>query len=101
MVSRGSIAASFNAIWIYTPEAYPTRVRATALGFGSSMARVAGIITPFVANGLIKVNYFIPFVIYVLANILGFVAAALLPFETKGLSLPDTHFESDTTGKNE
>ena len=40
------------AVYVYTPEIYPTSVRATAMGFCSGVARVGAILTPFVAQVL-------------------------------------------------
>lgn len=101
MVCRGSIAAAFNTIWIYTPEAYPTKIRATGMGLGSSSARVAGILTPFVAKAFIEIYYFLPFLIYIAAAFSGVVASILLPVETKGRALPDSHFEKEEEKEEE
>lgn len=45
---RMFIEASYAALWTYTPEAYPTTIRATGLGVANAWSKVASIITPFV-----------------------------------------------------
>jgi len=40
----------FQAVFVYTPEVYPTSVRAAAMGFCSASSRIGGIITPFIAQ---------------------------------------------------
>ena len=39
-VARSAAMGSYTALYIYTPEAYPTRVRSIALGLNSSLARI-------------------------------------------------------------
>ena len=47
---RAFAAGVFQAVIAYTPEVYPTGVRAAAMGLHSAMARVGAMITPFVAQ---------------------------------------------------
>ena len=35
---------------MYTPEVYPTRVRALGLGMSSTVGRIGGIISPYIAQ---------------------------------------------------
>lgn len=39
-IARSAAMGSYTALYIYTPEAYPTRVRSIALGLNSSLARI-------------------------------------------------------------
>lgn len=41
--------ATFDLVFPYTAEYYPTRLRGTGVGYGSSAARVGGMVTPYVA----------------------------------------------------
>jgi hypothetical protein len=46
--------AFFQSVYVYTPEAFPTDLRAVALGSGSASARIGAMITPFIAQVLLK-----------------------------------------------
>ena len=47
---RAFASGVFQAIYVYTPEVYPTSVRAFALGSCSAFARVGAIATPYIAQ---------------------------------------------------
>ena len=49
-VCRALIAGAFQALYVYTPEVYPTRVRALGLGISSTVGRIGGIISPYIAQ---------------------------------------------------
>ncbi|KAK7481091.1 hypothetical protein BaRGS_00027631 [Batillaria attramentaria] len=47
LAGRFGITGAFNAVWIYTPELFPTNIRNVGVGIGSSCARVGGMAAPF------------------------------------------------------
>ena len=47
---RAFVTGVFQVVYVYTPEVYPTSVRAFALGFHTAAARVGAIITPYMAQ---------------------------------------------------
>ena len=47
-------SAFFQAVYVYTPEVYPTDLRAVALGSGSGSARIGAMITPYIAQVLLR-----------------------------------------------
>ncbi len=49
-VIRAFATGVFQAIFLYTPEVYPTTVRSFALGTCSAAARIGAIITPYTAQ---------------------------------------------------
>ncbi|XP_003230060.2 solute carrier family 22 member 6-A [Anolis carolinensis] len=85
---KGCLSASFNCVYLYTGELYPTVLRQTGMGLGNTMARLGGMVAP-----LVKLSgEFIPFLpplIYGAAPIVSGVAAAFLP-ETRNVPLPET-----------
>ncbi|KAG8438018.1 hypothetical protein GDO86_008630 [Hymenochirus boettgeri] len=85
---KGCLAASFSCVFLYTTELYPTVIRQSGLGLGSTMARVGGIVAP-----LIKMfgdfYPFLPLLIYGGAPIISGLLALLLP-ETVNKPLTDT-----------
>ena len=47
---RAFATGVFQAVYVYTPEVFPTAVRGVAMGLNTSVARVGALITPFVAQ---------------------------------------------------
>jgi len=78
-------------LWPYSAEAFPTRIRATALGLCSSLARGASMVTPILVGGLIaKTGSVEP--VFALFGALGLVVAAIWTFgtrETKGVRIDE------------
>jgi putative MFS transporter len=46
--------ASFIILWPYTGEVFPTRVRSTALGLCSAVARIGSMVTPLIVAGVLS-----------------------------------------------
>ncbi|XP_026546027.1 solute carrier family 22 member 6-B-like [Notechis scutatus] len=91
---KGCLGASFNCVFLYTGELYPTVIRQTGMGFGNTMARVGGIVAPLVR---MTGEYLpsLPLVIYATAPIISGMAACFLP-ETLNVPLPDTIEDVET-----
>uniref|UniRef100_A0A914VI39 Major facilitator superfamily (MFS) profile domain-containing protein n=1 Tax=Plectus sambesii TaxID=2011161 RepID=A0A914VI39_9BILA len=90
-IARAFISGGFQAAYVYTPEVYPTTLRAIGLGAASGFARIGAIVTPFVAQVASDTSVYIPIAIYGAAGLFGVIASLLLPIETKGRSMKDTH----------
>ncbi|XP_034632513.1 solute carrier family 22 member 6-A-like isoform X1 [Trachemys scripta elegans] len=88
VLGKGCLASSFNCLYLYTGELYPTVIRQTGMGLGSTMARVGGIVAPVVRVTGEYFPYFPP-IIYGTAPIISGIAAIFLP-ETLNVPLPDT-----------
>ncbi|NWS65045.1 S226A protein, partial [Chunga burmeisteri] len=88
VIGKGCLSASFNCVFLYTTELYPTPIRQTGLGFGSTMARVGGIVAPLVKM-LDEYYPFLPPTVYGVGPVVAAVAAGFLP-ETLNTPLPDT-----------
>ena len=48
--ARGFATGVFQAVFVYTPEVYPTKYRGSAMGLMTSFARIGALITPFIAQ---------------------------------------------------
>ena len=53
-LARGLIAGVFQAAYIYTPELYPTYLRSTGVSACSAMARLGAMVTPYIAQILLR-----------------------------------------------
>ncbi|XP_051551776.1 synaptic vesicle 2-related protein-like [Myxocyprinus asiaticus] len=65
----------------------PTATRAIGIGTSSEMARVRALITPFVAQVLLKSSVYLTLSVYFICCLLGAAASWVLPMETMGRSL--------------
>jgi len=97
VISRMTIMGAFSSVYVATPELYPTVARAFGVGFNSSVARIAGILTPFISSALFDVSPKIPVIIYGVSCLVGAVAVIFIR-ETNGKALADT--EQDDTDEN-
>lgn len=88
VLGKGCLASSFNCIFLYTGELYPTMIRQTGLGTGSTMARVGSIVSPLVSMTS-ELYPTMPLFIYGTVPVAASAVVFLLP-ETMGQPLPDT-----------
>eukprot|EP00058_Branchiostoma_floridae_P001200 XP_002586688.1 hypothetical protein BRAFLDRAFT_131128 [Branchiostoma floridae] len=93
MVGKFAVTASFNIIYFWTAEMYPTVVRNVGVGTSSMWARVGGVISPFV---LLSDTAWgpLPYLIFGVLSMTAGAVALLLP-ETLGVPLPDTLEEGE------
>ncbi|XP_039751718.1 synaptic vesicle 2-related protein [Pararge aegeria] len=89
-LARGIIAGLFQAAYVYTPEVYPTALRSTAVGACSGVARLGAMITPYVAQVLLKNSITIATAVYSVAALIAAAACIALPIETKGRDMKET-----------
>ncbi|ONM23537.1 Organic cation/carnitine transporter 7 [Zea mays] len=88
--ARVCISASFTVLHIYAPEIYPTAVRATGVGFASSIARFGGILCPLVAVGLVHAcHQMAAILIFITVMLASGIAVSYFPLETSGRKLSD------------
>ncbi|XP_063293477.1 solute carrier family 22 member 6-B-like [Pelobates fuscus] len=94
---KGCLAASFNCLFLYTGEMYPTVIRQSGMGLGTMMARLGGIIAPLVQ---MTADYYqhLPLIIYGCSPIISGIAGCFLP-ETLSVPLPETIEEVERSGK--
>uniref|UniRef100_UPI00358ED4F8 solute carrier family 22 member 6-B-like n=1 Tax=Myxine glutinosa TaxID=7769 RepID=UPI00358ED4F8 len=88
IIGKGALAGSFNIIYLYTGELYPTVIRQNGLGTTATMARVGGMLAPLIS--IFQEEYpFLPQIVYGVASLLAGLLALLLP-ETRNRPLVDT-----------
>lgn len=83
-LSFGLLACGFITAYVYTPELYPTSIRALGCGMGSAWLKIAAIFAPALVSKTINTHIDIAF--YVFAAVLAVAAVAIhcLGIETKG-----------------
>jgi hypothetical protein len=82
------MAATFNVIYIYSPESFPTTIRSTVMGFLFLISRLGALLVPSI-SAIVPHN---PIFFGVLA-ILSAYCSTMLP-ETLGTEIPDDVPES-------
>ncbi|KAG2240915.1 hypothetical protein Bca4012_066425 [Brassica carinata] len=88
---RICISAAFTVVYIYAPEIYPTAVRTTGVGVGSSVGRIGGVLCPLVAVGLVHgCHQTIAVLLFEFVILVSGICVCLFPFETSGRELTDT-----------
>lgn len=91
-IARAMISGAFQVVFVYTPEVYPTHCRAIGLGSCSTFARIGAIITPFIAQVLLRYSLHATVALYAGVAIIAAVLSRLLPIETKGRQLEEVVF---------
>jgi MFS transporter, putative metabolite:H+ symporter len=89
-----SLLGAWGALYVFSPELYPTDARTTGMGWVSAMARLASIFAPSVGGALL--SYSLPLALGVYAGffILGGIAALLMGTETRNQRLADVTVQS-------
>jgi putative MFS transporter len=89
-VSFGLVSAAFITAYAYTPEIYPTRMRAYGCGVSSAVLRLAGAIAPTLI-GILVADYSLNsvFVAMGIVSLAASVVVGLFAVETKGRVLED------------
>ena len=89
-IIRAFSSGVFQAVYVYTPEVYPTKSRALGLGICTTAARVGGMATPIVAQVIFEVNDYVTLSLYAGSCVFFAVLAMFLPIETRGRALRDS-----------
>jgi hypothetical protein len=53
-MARATVMVVFTVLYIYAPEVFPTSIRGSAVGTANAMARVGGMLAPFLSVELVE-----------------------------------------------
>ncbi|XP_058473459.1 synaptic vesicle 2-related protein [Solea solea] len=98
-IARAFIAGGYQVVFVYTPEVFPTENRALAMGVASTMARVGALITPFIAQVMLRSSVNLTLALYCGCSVLAGVASLLLPIETLGRGLQESSVNQEARGQ--
>ncbi|XP_022617817.1 synaptic vesicle 2-related protein-like [Seriola dumerili] len=94
-IARAFISGGFQVVYVYTPEVFPTENRALAMGTSSAMGRVGALITPFVAQVMLRASVYVTLSVYLGCCLLAGVASLMLPIETLGRGLQESGLDQE------
>lgn len=97
MLGKMAITASYGTVYVFTTEQFPTPVRNVGLGASSMMARIGGILAPYI-NVTADIWRPLPLVILGALSFLSGLLSLYLP-ETLNKKLPETIQEGERFGK--
>ena len=82
--------AMWSGVYAYTPELYPTRMRAGGCGFASSIGRIGALLGPFLVGAVLQARG-VEAVFAMAASVFGIAALMIILFgpETKGKILEE------------
>ncbi|GAA0446060.1 MFS transporter [Actinoplanes capillaceus] len=78
------------ALYAYTPERYPTQLRASGLGAASGFARIGAVTAPLAGGALLALSLTVALTVFAAAFLLAALAVAGYAAETRGTRLDDT-----------
>lgn len=94
LIVSGMLLSFFNlgawgALYAYSPEQYPTVIRATGSGMAASVGRIGGILGPLLVGSLVTAGYEIGWIfgIFCIAIVIGVLSVIFLGTETKQVEL--------------
>ena len=96
LIGKSASGAGFLLVWLMTAELYPTNLRAQAVGTCSTVARIFGMVAPFVAQLAIYWKP-LPMVVLGLPVLFSSFMVYFLP-ETRDVHLPTTMDEATQLG---
>jgi putative MFS transporter len=82
--------AGWAVIFAYTPEVYPTTIRARGLGAANMLDRIGGCIGPYVGGMLVAYDHTLALMTFSAAIAVGAAATLFLQHETKGVRLAES-----------
>lgn len=97
MLGKMAITSSYGTVYIFSAEQFPTPVRNVGLGASSMVARIGGILAPYV-NLLADTWKPFPLIIFGSLAFVGGLLSLFLP-ETLNKKLPETIEEGENFGK--
>ncbi|GFN93595.1 organic cation transporter protein [Plakobranchus ocellatus] len=103
MIGKYAAAGLMGTSFLWMTELFPTSVRATGLGVGSSFARIGALISPYIVHASLtisdpKVGHAMPFIVFGLASLLALLFNLILP-ETHGRPVLETVEQARNFGR--
>jgi len=89
-MARALGSGLFQTVYVYTPEVYPTVLRSVGVGSCSGVARFGAMLTPYIAQVLMKQSFQGAVSVYVMFSLVSTVCCLMLPIETRNREMRDS-----------
>ena len=78
---------AWGALYAFTPEIFPTRLRATGMGLAGAMARLGGLLAPSALAAVVLVSFGAAIALFAVLLALAALATYAINLETRGVPL--------------
>ena len=82
-----AMLGAWGALYAFTPELYPTALRATGMGAAGSLARVGGLLAPSAVGLVVAVSFEAAIALFAVLLAAAAIAVAAIRTETRGTAL--------------
>ena len=82
-----ALLGTWGALYAYTPELYPTSLRATGMGAAGAMARVGGLLAPSAIALLVGADFGLAIALFAALLLVAALAVSRIEVETRGRPL--------------
>lgn len=89
---------AWGVLYAYTPELYPTEIRATCMGAASGMTRIAGALAPTLGAYLLGTSLVAALSLYAVAFVVGAITTYVMGTETRDVPLAEVLPEQMAAG---
>ncbi|XP_065065328.1 solute carrier family 22 member 15-like [Rhopilema esculentum] len=94
MIGKCGVATSFDSLYTWAVEIYPTVIRSQGLGLLQIASRIGSAGAPWIASGLRPVHASLPFIVMGGSSLIAVAMLFYLP-ETKGVNIAETLGDKD------
>ena len=82
-----ALLGTWGALYAYTPELFPTALRATGMGTASAVSRVAGLLAPSLLGVIIARGFGTAIGFFAVLLVLAAAATLIIPAETRAIAI--------------
>jgi len=82
-----ALLGTWGALYAFTPEIYPTRLRATGMGTAGALARFGGLLAPTAVGAVVLVSFEAAIALFALLLLVGALATYAIDVETRAAPL--------------
>jgi MFS transporter, putative metabolite:H+ symporter len=83
LVMSFALLGTWGALYAYTPEIFPTTLRATGMGAAGATARLGGLLAPSLMAPIVTASFALALGLFSGLLLVAAVAVALIPVETR------------------